>query len=364
MKFRALAAAAAASALAVTLSVAPAQGHYKEHKTGSGVSNVKVVAEGLAGPLRVDFGPRGSLLVAESGSGSITSISAKGKRTTIVNAPGYEVAGVSYRHGATYYFQNPAGAEQAPDPKDPALLKAVNQRGKTRTLADLAAFERKHDPDGKTVYGVRDVSKRCLAQAPELQSRGEVYSHPYASVPTGSGVYVADAGANAILHVGYKGKVKLVKALPAEPIKITAQVREYAVGNGIVIPDCMMGKNYWAQAVPTDIAVRGSWMYYTVLPGAPGEELAQGKVYKMNLHTKKSYQLASGLSAPTGVAVSGSGQVYVAEIFGGGVSKIVRGKAVPVLPATMASDVAVRGNKLAATTDVFGAGKLVSARIR
>ena len=364
MKLRVFTAAAAASALAVTLCIAPAQAHQKDQKTGSGISNVKVVTQDLAGPLRVAFGPKDHVLVAEFITGQITSVTPKGVKTTVVSAPDNELVGVSYRNGTIYYFQNPAALEAPPSADEPALLKSLDKRGKIRTIADLAAFERKHDPDGTTVYGVRDVSKKCLAQAPDMQSRGEVYSHPYSSAPTKSGVYVGDAGANAILHVTHKGKVKLVKTLPAEPVEITQKVRDYAEGIGISIPDCMMGKNYWAQAVPTDITIKGNWMYYTVLPGIPGEELSKGKVYKMSLRTGKSYQLASGLSAPTGVTVDRKGQVYVAEVFGGGISKIVRGKAVLALPAAMASDVEIQGYRLVATTDAFEAGKLVSAKVR
>lgn len=367
MKLRHIAAGAAASALAVTLSLAPAQAHQQDHhRPPTGISNVKTVATNLFGPLRIAFGDHGSILVAESMSGQLTSISAHGKKRTLVNAPGREIAGVSYARHTAYYFDNPVGSDQAPpSPKDPALLKSIDHRGKVRTIADLAAFERKHDPDGKTVYGVRKVSKACLAQAPALRSKGEVYSHPYSSAPVRSGVYVGDAGANAILHVDRRGKTRLVKALPAEPIKITEAVRQLASESGIQIPDCMLGLTYWAQPVPTDITVKGNWMYYTVLPGAPGESLATGKVYKMNLHTKKTYTVASGLNAPTGVAVDHRGGVYVSELFGGGVAKVVRGKAVTVLPAAMSADVEVSGHQLIASTDALGTeGKVLRARVR
>ncbi|EMQ99171.1 ScyD/ScyE family protein [Paeniglutamicibacter gangotriensis] len=367
MKFRVFAAVAAASALTVTLGVAPAQAHNnKRHHHPPAITNVKILAEGLGGPLKVAFGPHGNILVAESMAGMITSVSPSGKKKTLVSAPGKEIVGLSYARGTTNYFENAGsdGSEPAPG-LTPALLKKIDHRGKTRTVTDMSRFEKEHDPDGKTVYGVRDVSKSCLAQSPELQSKGELYSHPYSSVPARNGLYVGDSGANAILHVNNHGKVSLVKTVPAEPILITKAVQTAGAEAGMDIPDCMVGHKYWAQPVPTDITIKGSWLYYTVLPGVPGESMSVGKVYKMSLHSKKTYTVATGLNAPTGIALDSKGSVYVAQLFGEGVAKIVRGKAVTVLPAVMASDVAIHGHRLIASSEaLMPSGKLVTARIR
>ncbi|RAX50496.1 hypothetical protein DQ353_02755 [Arthrobacter sp. AQ5-05] len=367
MKFRVFAAVAAASALTVTLGVAPAQAHNnKHHPPAPAITNVKTLATGLGGPLKVAFGPHGNILVAESMAGMVTSVSPSGKKTTLVSAPGKEIVGLSYARGTTYYFEN-AGSDGSEPPAGltPALLKTLNHKGKTRTVTDMAAFEKKHDPDGKTVYGVRDVSKSCLDQAPYLRSTGELYSHPYSSVPARNGLYVGDSGANAILHVNNHGKVSLVKKVPAEPILITKAVQAAGAQMGMVVPDCMLGHKYWAQPVPTDITVNGNWLYYTVLPGVPGESMSVGKVYKMNLHSKKTYTVATGLNAPTGIALDNKGSVYVTELFGGGVAKIIKGKAVTVLPALLASDVAIHNHKLIASTEALTpSGKLVTARIR
>ncbi|MBV1780103.1 ScyD/ScyE family protein [Paeniglutamicibacter sp. ABSL32-1] len=365
MKFRALAAVAAASAMTVTLSVAPAHAT-KDRQPAPSITNVKTLAQGFGGPLKVAFGPEGSILVAEAFAGKVTSVSPTGAKTTLVNAPGKEIVGVSHARGTTYYFEN-AGAtgEEPPSGATPALLKSIDKKGKTRTIADLLEFEKTHDPDARTVYGVRDASASCLAQAPEMRSMGELYSHPFSSLPARNGVYVGDAGANTILNVNNQGKVSLVKVLPAEPVAITEAVREAAGEMGITVPDCMLGLTYWAQPVPTDITVKGNWMYYTVLPGVPGESLSRGKVYKMNLLTKKTQTVATGLSAPTGIALDKRGNVYVAELFGGGVAKIVNGHGVTVLPAMMASDVEIRNNKLIASTEALTpSGKLVTATLK
>ena len=46
---------------------------------------------------------------------------------------------------------------------------------------------------------------------------GEVYSHPYATLGTPIGTVVADAGANALLTVDARGKVRTLATLPAQP---------------------------------------------------------------------------------------------------------------------------------------------------
>lgn len=328
-------------------------GHTKGHGHHQ-PSPVTEVASQLISPLRVAFGPRGSFLVAESFAGILSSISAKGVKTTVVSAPGQEIAGVSYLDGTTYYFNNDQGA--GPEPGGellPARLMQIDHHGNTRELADLSGFERANNPDGGTVYGVRDATPECLSGAPYLQSMGEVFSHPYSSAPVGNGVYVGDAGANAILHVAKNGKVKLVKALPAEAITIDAAVVAVAAQMGMEIPECMLGLNYYAQAVPTDIEVSGQWLYYTVLPGVPGESLGVGKAYRTHLQSGKTQLLAQGLAAPTGIAVDRNNNVYVSQLMGDGVSVIKHGRVKNILPAAMASDVEVSGHTLAALTNAL-----------
>lgn len=229
----------------------------------------------------------------------------------------------------------------------------------------MSTFEAAHNPDGKTTYGVRNASAQCLAQAPYLQSKGEVYSHPYSTSPARGGVYVGDAGANNIVFVSGRGKVSLVKQLPAEAITIDAAVVALGAEMGMVIPDCMLGLKYYAQPVPTDIAVSGSWLYYTVLPGVPGESLGVGKAYRTNLNNGRTELLAQGL-APTGIAVDRNSKVYVSQLMGKGVGVIKNGRLTPVLPAAMASDVAVSGSTLAALTNALAeaGGTLVTTRLR
>ncbi|WP_269939170.1 ScyD/ScyE family protein [Arthrobacter sp. HY1533] len=365
-----IAAIAAACTFALTVSAGPAlaqsgnrPGHGNHHP-----SPVTEVASRLISPLKVAFGPRGSLLVAESFAGQLSSFSASGAKTTLVNAPGQEIAGVSYANGTTYYFNNDQGAGPEPGAELlPARLMAMDHGGNIRQIADLSVFEGQNNPDGSTVYGVRDAAPECLAQAPYLQALGEVFSHPYASAPASNGVYVADAGANALLHVSDSGRVKLVRALPAEPVVIDAAFVAIATEMGMAVPECMMGLNYYSQAVPTDVEVNGQWLYYTVLPGVPGEALGQGKAYRTNLNSGTTQLLAQGLLAPTGIAVDRTNNVYVAQLFGDGVSVLKNGKATNVLPAAMVSDVEISGTTMAALTNALNeqtGGSLVRMGLR
>lgn len=375
MRLRSLAASTAAAALAITLTSGPALAHSDrggDHGHGPyppSTSRIVDIADGLTSPLKVAFGPHHSYLVAESMAGMLTRVDAWGNKRTLVSAPGKEIAGVSYRHGTTYYTQNDQEenpGEEPPSTLLPAKLKSLDHHGRTRTLADLSIFEKRHDPDGDTVYGVRRISQSCLAQAPFLQSKGEVFSHPYSTAPTRHGVYVGDAGANDILHVSNRGHVKLVKRIPAEPITIDDAVVAAAAGMGMTVPDCAKGLTYWMQAVPTDIEVRGHWLYYSVLPGAPGELLGHGKVYRMNLHSGRTQLLASGLQAPTGVAVDSRGTVYVSELFGNRISRIGHHGTTTLATPEMPADIEVSGRTMIAVTEALmeTGGKLVRLRVR
>lgn len=370
MKARTMAASVAVAALAVTLTSGPAQAHRSPHPPKPPVSHAKTLATGLASPLKVAFGNNGSFVVAESFAGQLTRISRAGKKSSLYSAPGHEIAGASTGNGKTYFFDNDPGNNPEGPPTEllPALLKSIDHRGNVRTLADMSKYEGKHNPDGKTVYGVRYASTECLALAPYMQSTGELYSHPFSSAPARSGVYVGDAGANVILHVDKRGKTSLVKKLAPEQVKLTPAVIASLDEMGMKVPGCMAGLNYYAQPVPTDIEVKGSWLYYTVLPGVPGESASAGKAYRMNLHSGRTQTLATGLSGPTGIAVSARGTVYVGQLFGEGVVRLDRGKKTKVLDAVMSGDVEIRGKTLAVTTMVLAeppaGGSLVTGRIR
>ena len=75
----------------------------------------------------------------------------------------------------------PALAPHGHHQPSPVRKVASQGRGNSVQLADLSFFEVSHNPDGKTVYGVRDARAACLAQAPYLEQLGEAYSRPKSS---------------------------------------------------------------------------------------------------------------------------------------------------------------------------------------
>jgi sugar lactone lactonase YvrE len=80
--------------------------------------------------------------------------------------------------------------------------------------------------------------------------------------------------------------------------------------------------------VPTDIEVGpGGVLYVTSLPGGPedGSLGANGRVLKVMPVSGKVRKVAGGLVSPTGVAVAGNGDIYVAQLFRGVISKIRAG---------------------------------------
>lgn len=169
---------------------------------------------------------------------------------------------------------------------------------------------------------------------------------------------MADAAGNAILAVDEAtGDVSTVAVLPATPIAFPAEV---AAQFGL--PDCIAGTPYVPEPVPTDVELaKDGMLYVTTLQGGAGEMLPLSKVYRIDPATGSATEVAGGMSGTTGPAVAPSGDIYVAEMFGGQVSVIRAGssEAVTVFEAETPADVEVRGSNVFATTGVFGNGQLV-----
>lgn len=343
----------AGGALAATATAALALGGAPA-ATADGSPPTTVVAEGLSGPLSLDVTPRGDVVVAQSLAGVLTRVDRRGGRTDLVELPGKEVAGVSAASAAGVLYTHSLG--QGPDAI--ALLERVDRRGRTEVVADLGAYERATNPDGNTVYGLRDTSQDCLDQiAPELGARstGEVYSHPYATADARAGrTVVADAGANALLTVDARGRVSTLAVLPAQPYVVTA-----GAAAGFGLPDCAVGETWWFEAVPTDVEVGPDGdVYASLLPGGPEDPSlgARGSVVRVDARTGAVETVLAGLLTATGVAVDDDGTVYATELFGGRVVAMDPGATSPrtVLEAELPAAVEVAGDHLYVTTQVFG----------
>jgi hypothetical protein len=311
------------------------------------------IVDGLAGPLQFEVSWHGRVLVGQSFAGIVTKIDRDGARTDLFTDPG--VDGVARgRFGSVIYTHT--------DFETGVIdLRVRTPSGDTKIIADLIGHERAKNPDGRQRYGLRGLTPECAAQLPPdagvLPYHGIVDSHPYAVTPTKWGWLVADAGGNDILFVSWHGRVKTVAVLPPqEPVLVTAEI---AASNEL--PPCVAGASFIAEPVPTDVEVgRDGYLYVSTLPGGPEDPSlgARGSVYKVSPRSGRSYRIATGFAGATNLAVTPWGTIYVSELFGGKVSKVIRGKPYPIAELNEPSGLEWNRGKLYVGTDSFGSGKI------
>lgn len=321
------------------------------------------IADDFAGPLGLAVGDDGTIYVGESFSGQLTTIDKKGNRATLVDVAGNEIAGIAAAgRGTVVYTQtlfDGAPGEEAP-PLD-ASLEGVRPNGKTRTIASTKDYEEQANPDGGVQYGFEGVAPECLDLIPPeagipVSYTGIVESHPYAVAIVNGGWVVADAAANAILHVDRQGDVSTVAVLPRVRNDLTAEVVA-----GFGLPDCLIGAIYWGEAVPTDVEVGPDGDYWvTSLPGGP-ELPGSGSVWRIDAGSGATTQVATGLDSAVDLAVAGDGTVYVAELFANRISTVVGSTVTPFVdvPLPAALEFGPDGT-LYAAIGAFGNGAVVT----
>lgn len=350
MRTSRLLAALAATAVAGGLVMAPAQAAAPKPTT---------IAKGLITPLRAAIAPDGTAYVSQNFIGSIVKVKKGKKPKTIYQAKqeGAEAGAVSLRGSKLTFAVTPADAIP-PDARlssGRALLRSHltrarsaaapsatvytydTKRGKTKKLADVGAFENAKNPD-KNVYGIVGLDEECATALSDaglpflLPYSGEPYSHPYATTSDGKHTYLADAGANDVVSIDGKGKVKAVAVLP----RVKLVLDEHTIAllepllEGAELPDCVTGLSYYGEPVPTDIE-RGKdgKLYVSTLGGGVGEALPLGSVYRIDPKSGKTTKVAGGLFAPTGLAIDAKGGMYVSQLFTGEILKLKKGGGKP-----------------------------------
>lgn len=284
------------------------------------------VMGGLLSPLSVAQSAEGTVFVTENFAGKLwRKRPGQRGRTLLWQArPGNEVGAVSFhRKVLTFAVSTPQGGGK--------VLRRTRTGG-ARLVVDTAAYERRVNPDGRTVYGVRGIPADCEAQWPTEEAgpaeySGIVESHPYATLRSGRTTYVADAAMNAVLAVGPAGRARTLAVLPPAPVRITE-----GLADGLGLPDCAVGRRYFFEPVPTDVERGpGGMLYVTTLPGGPEDPSlgARGSVYRINPANGRVARVASGLMSPTGLAVAPDRDLYVAELFGGRISRVPAGRSTP-----------------------------------
>lgn len=318
----------------------------------------KAVAQGLLSPLSLAVAADGTVYYTQNFAGTLHA-RAPGKkkpRTLVTAKPGDEVGAVSTRDGSVAFAVTTATGQTS------VRLLDADRPKKVRTLGDLDAFERRTNPDGKVVYGLRGLDADCAAQfpadGPPPSYRGIVESHPYATtISTGDGRdggYVADAAANAVFAWG-AGRFRTVAVLPPVPLRITAPLAET-----MELPACTVGETYHFEPVPTDVeqAPNGD-LYVSTLPGGPedGSMAGHAAVYRIDPFARKprARKVLGGLNSVTGLAVSPTGDLYVAQLFAGSIAKARNGatRAKVVEQVALPGDVEWTRRGLVATTGVL-----------
>ncbi len=223
----------------------------------------------------------------------------------------------------------------------------------SRVYADTHAFEVANNPDQVNHYGVANPSQ-CVTDALTaagfpVSYTGQVDSHAYSVASVRNGWVVADAGANALLKVSSTGTISTLAILPPQPLKITAD-QAAALG----LPDCVVGVTYAFEPVPTDVEVgRDGALYVTTLPGGPeGPQLgARGALWRVDARSGHVTKVASGFLGATNLALGTRGEIYVAELFAGKISKVDHGRisTFVTLPGVVAVETARNGSLWAAT---------------
>jgi hypothetical protein len=349
----------------VALVAATAQGTGVAGAHGDGgdrKGRVTTLADGLVGPLHleVSHGRKGpDVLVSQSFAGTISRVR-QGTTSEVTSEPGAFTGGAASGPFGTvlYLVANEEGT----------FLKVRYPNGTTRNLADLGTYEATNNPDQHNHYGIQGLSDECLAELsaafpPDAQVvpyTGEVNSNPYELLVTPWGTYVADAGGNTILLVDWKGGIRTVSVLPPRPEVIPA---EAAATFGL--PTCTIGLTINFEPVPTDVEFGPDGkLYVSSLPGGPEDESAgaRGGVFKVNPHNGRATLIGTGFLGATNLAVAPNGTVYVAELFGGKISKLTRNGPRTVLEVTEPAGLEWSDGKLYATTDVNTSGKVISFR--
>ena len=296
--------------------------------------------------------------IADGATGTIGQLQPDGQVAPLVEGiPG--LTGLAIRGASMAWGSSIEDGSTEP----PVILQSgLNIRGpKGATVyADLHAYEVANNPDEVNTYGIIDPSQCVIDAAGEmpLSYPGLIDAHAYNVASWKGDWLVADAGANAVMRVTDSGQISTLAVLPPVPVTLTAET-----AGMLGLPACAAGDTYYVEPVPTGVAVgSGNTIYVTTLPGFPGESASQGALWEVDARTGSVTQLVSGLSGPTSAAVKGK-DVYVAELFGAGVTKVTAGTPSTYAALSGALSVAVTSNGTvwAATADLSGGpGTIVS----
>jgi hypothetical protein len=280
-------------------------------------AGLQAVATGLNNPRGLDFAPNGALFIAEAGTGggstgtrvtgpegelsfgltgSVTRVFRGVQERIVTGLPSLAAedgsgaigpSAVAFGQLGHGYLAVGLGLEPElrASPLGPlaaplGTLHQLTMNGQLRLLADLAAFEEHHDPDGL---------------GPDSNPNG------VAAGPRG-GVYVADAGANALLYVSASGSISVVAVFPNR-----------TVATPPALPQPPFPAQLSMQSVPTNVVVGADGAVYvselTGFPFPPGE----ARIYRVVPGSAPTVY-ASGFTHIIDLEFDRHGNLYVLEI--------------------------------------------------
>ena len=285
------------------------------------------IAEGLVTPLGMTVNERGKVFVSQTFAGILSSIDRHGvvKDVAFSPDPNAVIAGVGMDRRGRVIF-TVSGYDPATDDYI-GLLQRIRWNGKIATLGDPGSHEETANPDQGNRYGFTDLSDECAASVPPevgggYPMPGIVDSNAYAVTTLKNGTkVVADAGGNDLVKIDKHGHASTLTVFAPQPVVVPDAAAAAAFG----LPDCVIGHAYGFEPVPTDVELGPDGMLYvSLLPGGPEDASAgaRGAVVRVNPRTGHVSEIASGFLGAVDLAVAPDGTIYVAELFGGRVSKI------------------------------------------
>ncbi len=174
----------------------------------------------------------------------------------------------------------PPAVVPARDVKFNGQLLRSHEGDKPKAVANIAAFEASHNPDGQAI----DSDPYAVLQLPDYQ-------------------LVADAAANDVLKVDKRGHISVFHKFAniVNPTCLAPQLQQPPPN----LPGC--------QFVPTSLDTdKYGHVYVGALAGlVPG----QGRVVELSADGKHVLHTWTGFTAVTGVAVNDDGTLYVSQLF-------------------------------------------------
>lgn len=306
----------AASTLALTTAlVSPLAASSAGASTGA-----VLIASGLSAISGLAVDSDGGVYVSQLVPGAVLEVSTGSPIPVAKSATPVTGVDVADR-GALVYTRGSGSA------RGPGTVGAVLSDGRTRTLADTAAYEALRNPDAASSYGFQDLTPECAADVPTtgaLPGGGLPYlggvdasAAAIAILPDGTRV-VADSAGNDLVRVTRNGSISTVAVLPPVAVRITAAL---AATQGF--PGCTIGSTYAFEPEPTDVEVGpDGLLYVSTMPGglSGGALAARGSVFSVDPETGETREVASGFRGAVDLAVGPDGTIYVAELFGGQIS--------------------------------------------